>query len=76
VEEVGAEASRDESQREAEPGADDGTLRSTRSALVLGELTEDELWQYFFRVHQIDQEEERRKAVLSGEVLPTYIHDR
>ena len=32
------------------------------------ELTEDEFWtRYFFRVHQIDQEEERRKAVLAGE---------
>jgi hypothetical protein len=36
--------------------------------LVPGELTEDEFWiRYFFRVHQIDQEEERRKAVLAGE---------
>ena len=33
VEVVGAEASRDESHRESELGADDGTLRSTRSAL-------------------------------------------
>lgn len=33
-----------------------------------GELTEDEFWtRYFFRVHQIDQEEERRKVVLAGE---------
>jgi len=30
---IGAEASRDESRRESELGADDGTLRSTRSAL-------------------------------------------
>jgi hypothetical protein len=73
VEEVGAEASREESQRESELGADDGMLRSTHSALVPGELTEDEFWtRYFFRVHQIDQEEERRKAVLSGTVLPTF----
>ena len=36
--------------------------------LVPGELTEDEFWtRYFFRVHQIDQEEERRKVVLAGE---------
>jgi hypothetical protein len=36
--------------------------------LVPEELTEDEFWtRYFFRVHQIDQEEERRKAVLAGE---------
>ena len=33
VEVVGAEASRDESHRESELGADDGTLRSTRSVL-------------------------------------------
>ena len=89
---IGAEASRDESRRESELGADDGALQSTRSALgechllftcrsvgrcvvdsswgclVPGELTEDEFWtRYFFRVHQIDQEEERRKAVLAGE---------
>jgi len=92
VERFGAEASREESRRESELGADDGVLRSTRSALgechllfscrpvgrcvvdfsweclVPGELTEDEFWtRYFFRVHQIDQEEERRKAVLAGE---------
>ncbi|KAN0107375.1 hypothetical protein V8E52_010206 [Russula decolorans] len=67
VERVGAEASRDESRRESELGADDEALRSTRSALVPGELTEDEFWtRYFFRVHQIDQEEERRKAVLAA----------
>ena len=36
--------------------------------LVPEELTEDEFWtRYFFRVHQIDQEEERRKVVLAGE---------
>jgi hypothetical protein len=38
-----------------------------RGRLVPGELSEDEFWtRYFFRVHQIDQEEERRKAVLAG----------
>lgn len=31
------------------------------------ELSEDEFWaRYFFRVHQINQEDERRKAVLEG----------
>jgi hypothetical protein len=67
VERIGAEVSRDESRREPELGADDGALRNARSALVPGELTEDEFWiRYFFRVHQIDQEEERRKAVLAA----------
>jgi len=67
VERVGEEASRDESRRESELGADDEALQSTRSALVPEELTEDEFWtRYFFRVHQIDQEEERRKAVLAA----------
>ena len=34
-----------------------------------GELSEDVFWiRYFFRVYQINQEEEQRKAVLSGKV--------
>ena len=43
-----------------------------------GELTEDEFWtRYFFRMHQIDQEEERRKAVLAGKnCLHLLPHDR
>jgi hypothetical protein len=36
---------------------------------VPGELSEDVFWtHYFFRVHQINQEDEQRKAVLSGKV--------
>lgn len=35
-----------------------------------GELSEDVFWiRYFFRVYQINQEDEQRKAVLSGKVL-------
>ena len=38
---------------------------------VPGELSEDVFWtRYFFCVHQINQEDERRKAVLSGRVPP------
>jgi hypothetical protein len=47
---------------------DDALLTLVGVHLVPGELTEDEFWtRYFFRVHQIDQEEERRKVVLAGE---------
>jgi len=57
----------DESRRESELAADDGILRSTISALVPGELSEDVFWtRYFFRVHQINQEDEQRRAVLSA----------
>ncbi len=45
----------------------DALLTLLGGRLVPGELTEDEFWtRYFFRVHQIDQEEERRKALLAG----------
>jgi len=38
---------------------------------VPGELSEDVFWtRYFFRVHQINQEDEQRKAVLSGKAPP------
>jgi hypothetical protein len=39
------------------------------------ELSEDEFWtRYFFRVHQINQEDERRKAVLEGVCsIPYYL---
>jgi hypothetical protein len=41
----------------------DGELQNT----VPEELSEDEFWtRYFFRVYQINQEDERRKAVLEG----------
>jgi hypothetical protein len=37
---------------------------------VPGEISEDVFWiRYFFRVYQINQEDEQRKAVLSGKVL-------
>ncbi|KAI0260805.1 hypothetical protein BC834DRAFT_898427 [Gloeopeniophorella convolvens] len=61
------EAKPDQTRREVELAADDGALRGTFATLVPTELTEDEFWtRYSFRVHQIDQEEERRKAVLEG----------
>jgi hypothetical protein len=60
-----------ETQREAELTADEGALQATRSTLVPEELSEDEFWtRYFFRVHQINQEDERRKAVLEGSTAP------
>ena len=31
-------------------------------------MTEDEFWtRYFFRVHQVEREEARRKAIIQGE---------
>ncbi|KAH8976495.1 hypothetical protein EDB83DRAFT_2502286 [Lactarius deliciosus] len=58
---------RDETQRGVELAADDGALQITRSMLVPEELSEDEFWtRYSFRVYQINQEDERRKAVLEG----------
>jgi hypothetical protein len=40
---------------------------------VTGELSEDVFWTwYFFRVHQINQEDEQRKAVLSGKAPPNF----
>ncbi|KAH9023134.1 hypothetical protein EDB84DRAFT_1509492 [Lactarius hengduanensis] len=58
---------RDETQREVELTADDGALQITRSMLVPEELSEDEFWmRYSFRMYQINQEDERRKAVLEG----------
>jgi len=57
----------DETQREAELTADEGALQFTRSTLVPEAMSEEEFWKrYFFRVHQINQEDERRKAVLEG----------
>ncbi|KAF8265350.1 hypothetical protein EI94DRAFT_1831256 [Lactarius quietus] len=57
----------DETQREAELAADERALQITREALVPEEMSEDVFWtRYFFRVYQINQEDERRKAVLEG----------
>ncbi|KIO30692.1 hypothetical protein M407DRAFT_5460 [Tulasnella calospora MUT 4182] len=50
-------------------GADGPALKSTMDALVPFEMTEDTFWtRYFFRVHQIQDEEEKRKALLEGGV--------
>ncbi|KAI0248129.1 hypothetical protein BJV78DRAFT_1239209 [Lactifluus subvellereus] len=64
---AGAGAAHDETRHEAELAADDGALLNTRSTLVPEVLSEDDFWtRYFFRVYQINQEDERRKAVLEG----------
>ncbi|KAJ6594044.1 hypothetical protein B0H19DRAFT_1093499 [Mycena capillaripes] len=45
--------------------ADGQALRANQDALVPAEMTRETFWQrYFFRVHQIEQEEEKRKALL------------
>ncbi|KAJ6499157.1 hypothetical protein C8R45DRAFT_981370 [Mycena sanguinolenta] len=45
--------------------ADVQALTTTRDALVPAEMTRETFWQrYFFRVHQIEQEEGKRKALL------------
>jgi len=41
--------------------------REANTALVPSQLTEDEFWKrYYFRVHQIQSEEEKRKTLLEG----------
>ncbi|KAG8968401.1 hypothetical protein FRC03_007598 [Tulasnella sp. 419] len=50
---------------EKEP--DSQGLRTTRDALVPSTMTAGEFWtRYFFRVHQIQDEEEKRKALIEG----------
>ncbi|KAJ7178330.1 hypothetical protein C8R43DRAFT_973001 [Mycena crocata] len=45
--------------------ADGQALKANQDALVPAEMTRETFWQrYFFRVHQIEQEEEKRKALL------------
>ncbi|KAJ7680469.1 hypothetical protein DFH06DRAFT_1278495 [Mycena polygramma] len=45
--------------------ADGQALKTNQDALVPAEMTRETFWQrYFFRVHQIEQEEEKRKALL------------
>jgi len=50
--------------------SDDGqALHATQSALVPSEMTNDTFWKrYFFRTHQIAQEEEKRKALIQGSI--------
>ncbi|KAG6918549.1 hypothetical protein DXG01_013639 [Tephrocybe rancida] len=44
------------------------TLKVTRDTLVPSNLTEDDFWtRYFFRAHQIEAEEQKRKTLLEGE---------
>ncbi|KIJ40944.1 hypothetical protein M422DRAFT_32059 [Sphaerobolus stellatus SS14] len=48
-------------------GEDGNELIELRNTLVPSELDEETFWtRYFFRVHQIEREEERRKALLEG----------
>ncbi|EKM54587.1 uncharacterized protein PHACADRAFT_175113 [Phanerochaete carnosa HHB-10118-sp] len=47
--------------------ADGEALRSTKDTLVPSVLSEEIFWKrYFFRVHQLSREEQRRKAFLQG----------
>ncbi|RDB25237.1 hypothetical protein Hypma_007766 [Hypsizygus marmoreus] len=49
-----------------EPGAGEA-LKNTRDTLVPSELTESEFWKrFFFRAHQIEVEERKRKAIIEG----------
>jgi hypothetical protein len=44
-------------------------LKATHDLLVPNEMTEDSFWmRYFFRVHQIETEEQKRKALLETKV--------
>ncbi|CAK5281594.1 unnamed protein product [Mycena citricolor] len=46
-------------------GQDGEALKVNKDSLVPAEMTEDVFWyRYFFRVHQIEQEENKRKALL------------
>ncbi|KAG8897394.1 hypothetical protein FRC00_004330 [Tulasnella sp. 408] len=48
-------------------GTDGPALKSTMDAVVPFEMNEETFWtRYFFRVHQIQDEEEKRKALLQG----------
>ncbi|KAF8070583.1 hypothetical protein FPV67DRAFT_1561352 [Lyophyllum atratum] len=50
----------------AEPGSGE-VLKTTRDTLVPSELTEVEFWtRFFFRAHQIEAEEQKRKTLLEG----------
>ncbi|TRM70033.1 hypothetical protein BD626DRAFT_476098 [Schizophyllum amplum] len=52
--------------------ADGAALKETRDTLVPSKLTEDVFWQrYFFRVHQIEAEEAKRKTLLQAQVNDT-----
>ncbi|KAJ7045662.1 hypothetical protein C8F04DRAFT_940133 [Mycena alexandri] len=45
--------------------ADGQALKANQDSLVPAEMTRETFWQrYFFRVHQIEQEEEKRKTLL------------
>ncbi|KAL4253467.1 BSD domain-containing protein [Abortiporus biennis] len=49
--------------------ADGEALKTTRDTLVPSVLTADIFWtRYFFRVHQVEVEEERRKALIQGSI--------
>ncbi|EJU04114.1 hypothetical protein DACRYDRAFT_114520 [Dacryopinax primogenitus] len=52
--------------KEKVEGQETGELKETKDSLVPGELDEETFWKrYFFRVYQIERDEERRKALLN-----------
>ncbi|KAA1474311.1 hypothetical protein DENSPDRAFT_840896 [Dentipellis sp. KUC8613] len=64
---IGGEYWKERVEKELEE--DGEPLKVTRDTLVPSDMTEDDFWtRYFFRIHQIEQEEERRKALLQGSI--------
>jgi len=54
-------------QKALEDPVDGSALQKTMDTLVPSDMTSDTFWsRYFFRVYQVEQEEERRKALLQG----------
>ncbi|KAG7098714.1 hypothetical protein E1B28_000627 [Marasmius oreades] len=54
---------------ELDHGDDAQALQATLNALVPSEISEDVFWKrYFYRIHQIRQEEEKRKVLIQGTI--------
>ncbi|TFK54092.1 hypothetical protein OE88DRAFT_1624975 [Heliocybe sulcata] len=54
-------------EKELADEVDGAALKETRDALVPSEITEETFWtRYFFRIHQIEHEEELRRTLLMG----------
>ncbi|TCD63044.1 hypothetical protein EIP91_006057 [Steccherinum ochraceum] len=64
---IGGEHWSEATEKALDDSIDGSALKATHDALVPEHISSEEFWtRYFFRAHQVEQDEQRRKAIIQG----------